>query len=108
MANTTTTSYISQHSTVYPTTKAQTTPPVQSNTTQGIDLPLGGSLLVINICIVIFNVYMIAVILRFRTKNAVDIFVLALATTDLIKGLVPVPMSVYIYLTEWSLVEGKL
>ena len=50
----------------------------------------------------------IAVIVRFRTKNAIDIFVLALATTDLIKGLIPVPMSVYIYLTDWYLVEGNV
>ena len=74
---------------------------------QGVqDLPLGASLLFINFCIIVFNVLTIAVIVRFRTKNAIDIFVLALATTDLIKGLIPVPMSVYIYLTDWYLVEG--
>lgn len=71
------------------------------------NLPLGASLLFINFCIIVFNSLMIAVIIRFRTKNAIDIFVLALATTDLIKGLIPVPMSVYIYLTEWYLKEGK-
>ena len=76
---------------------------------QGVkDLPLGASLLFINFCIIVFNVLTIAVIVRFRTKNAIDIFVLALATTDLIKGLIPVPMSVYIYLTDWHLEEGML
>ena len=81
----------------------------ETTSRQGVkDLPLGASLLFINFCIIVFNVLTIAVIVRFRTKNAIDIFVLALATTDLIKGLIPVPMSVYIYLTDWYLVEGNV
>lgn len=93
------------------TTVAATTSAVITNnetiSQQGVkDLSLGWSLLFINFCVIVFNVLTIAVIVRFRTKNAIDIFVLALATTDLIKGLIPVPMSVYIYLTDWYLVEG--
>ena len=71
------------------------------------DKILGGTLLAINFFIILFNSLAVLVILRFRTKNAVDIFVLALAITDLVKGLIPVPMSVYIYLTDWYLELGK-
>ncbi|XP_066929354.1 uncharacterized protein [Clytia hemisphaerica] len=130
MNSTITTPYTFQSSTVNKTTtytvQPNTNPPsttpytsmVNTTTMNGlstteesehgvIDLPLGASLLVINICIIVLNVFIIAVIVRFRTKNAIDVFVLALATTDLIKGLIPVPMSVYIYLTEWYLIEGS-
>ncbi|XP_047136035.1 beta-2 adrenergic receptor [Hydra vulgaris] len=68
---------------------------------------LGGSLLVINVLIVFFNVMVIFAISRFRHKNAVDIFVLSLAMCDLSKGIIPVPLSVYVYLTDkWHFVEG--
>lgn len=78
---------------------------VRNNTTiskDGIRDPvLGGTLLTIDIFIVIFNSLAVMVIMRFRTKNCIDILVLGLAMTDLTKGLIPVPMSVATYLTRW-------
>lgn len=71
------------------------------------DNVLGVTLLVINILIVVLNVFTIMVILRFRTRNIIDLFVLALASTDLVKGLIPVPMSIIVYLSDWYLVESK-
>ena len=112
LLQTTTHNITTAAATVATATTTTTTAVITDNETmsqQGVkDLPLGASLLFINFCIIVFNVFTIAVIVRFRTKNAIDIFVLALATTDLIKGLIPVPMSVYIYLTDWYLVEGNV
>ena len=70
------------------------------------DIALGSTLLAINMLIIILNLCTIMVILRFRVNNIIDLFVLALATTDLVKGLIPVPMSVIVYLTDWYLVDG--
>lgn len=86
--------------------------PILLNTTQGMILnantmALGGSLLAIDFCIILFNILTIMVIVRFRTKNAVDIFVLTLALHDLAKGLVPVPITVYVYFSDWRIDEGK-
>ena len=69
---------------------------------------LGGSLLVINVFIILLNAVAIAVISRLKNKNATDIYVFALAVSDFCKGLVPVPITVYIYLSEWHLKIGKL
>lgn len=79
------------------------------NTTSEVgihDSVLGGTLLGINFFIILLNVLAIMVIVRFRHKNAIDIFVLTLAMTDLLKGLIPVPMSIYIYMTDAYLKVG--
>ena len=87
--------------------------PTRFNTTpvqildDGRNYALGGSLLAIDVCIIAFNILTIMVIARFRTKNATDIFVLALALHDLVKGLVPVPITVYVYFSAWSIPSGK-
>ena len=73
----------------------------------GKDRVLGYSLLVIDLLIIILNVLAVLVIIRFRTKSAIDIFILALALMDLVKGFIPVPISISIYLTEWYLDLGK-
>ena len=65
------------------------------------DPVLGGTLLSIDAFIVILNSLAVMVVMRFRTKNCIDILVLGLAMTDLTKGLIPVPMSVATYLTAW-------
>ena len=65
------------------------------------DSVLGGTLLGINIVIIILNSLAVMVVMRFRTKNCIDILVVGLAMTDLTKGLIPVPMSVTTYLTSW-------
>ena len=76
---------------------------------QGVrDNVLGGTLLTINIFIVMLNSLAVLVIMRFRTKNCIDILVLGLAMTDLTKGLVPVPMSVCTYLTSWFMKTGTI
>ena len=73
----------------------------------GQDRVLGYSLLVIDLLIIILNVLAVLVIIRFRTKSAIDIFILALALMDLVKGFIPVPISICIYLTKWHLDLGK-
>lgn len=76
--------------------------------TEGMrDVILGATLLAINVLIVVLNLSIIMVIARFRTKNTIDLFVLALASTDLVKGLIPIPMSIVVYLTDWYLIDGK-
>ena len=65
------------------------------------DPVLGGTLLTIDVFIIILNSLAVMVIMRFQTKNCIDILVLGLAMTDLTKGLIPVPMSVATYLTDW-------
>lgn len=67
------------------------------------DPVLGGTLLTIDVFIAILNSLAVTVIMRFRTKNCIDILVLGLAMTDLTKGLIPVPMSVATYLTDWHM-----
>ena len=62
---------------------------------------LGGTLLGIDVFIIILNTLVVMIVMRFRTKNCIDILVLGLAMTDLTKGLIPVPMSVATYLTAW-------
>eukprot|EP00794_Sanderia_malayensis_P015174 gene15174-16733_t len=80
-----------------------------SNFSQGgvKDNILGGTLFAINICIVFLNALALMVIMRFRSKNCIDVLVLGLALTDLTKGLIPVPMSVCIYLSSWHLRENS-
>ncbi len=78
-------------------------------TERGMHNPvLGGTLFGINVCIVLLNALVLMVIMRFRTKNCIDILILGLASTDLTKGVVPVPMSVVIYLSSWYLKEGSI
>lgn len=82
-----------------------------SNTTteNGIRDPvLGGTLFTINLFIVFLNTLAVLVIMRFRTKNCIDILVLGLAMMDLTKGLIPVPMSVCTYLSAWYLKKGSV
>ena len=80
----------------------------EDDTRVGIyDKKLGFSLLGINICIVILNSLAVLAIMRFRSKNAIDIFILTLALMDLTKGIIPVPMSVAVYLSDWNFLTGK-
>ena len=80
----------------------------EDGTRAGIyDKKLGFSLLGINICIVILNSLAVLAIMRFRSKNAIDIFILTLALMDLTKGIIPVPMSVAVYLSDWNFLTGK-
>ncbi|XP_065666067.1 melanopsin isoform X3 [Hydra vulgaris] len=71
------------------------------------DNALGGSLLAINVFIILLNLLAIIVIWRLKHKKAIDIYVLALALSDFCKGLVPVPITVYIYLSEWHLINDS-
>ena len=81
--------------------------PITAQQQQGVrDGVLGGTLFAINICIVLLNSLALMVIMRFRTKNCIDILVLGLALTDLTKGLIPVPMAVYTYLSPWYMKDG--
>jgi len=82
-----------------------------NNITEGktIDLALGGTLIVTDLLIIVFNVLTIMVITRFPNKNAVDVFVVTLAGHDLVKGIVPVPISIYVYFSStWSLRAGTV
>jgi len=82
-----------------------------NNNTEGLttDLALGGSLIVTDLLIIVFNVLTIMVITRFPKKNAVDVFVVTLAGHDLVKGIVPVPISIYVYFSStWSLKSGTV
>ena len=53
------------------------------------------------------NVATIAIVSLFRERKVPDVLVLGLAITDLLATLIPVPMSIYAYLTVMDFPEGS-
>ncbi|XP_070561736.1 uncharacterized protein [Ptychodera flava] len=55
-----------------------------------------------DVVLVIGNLLTLFVINRFKPKAVPDVLVTALAISDLLTGVLPVPIAVYAYLTDWD------
>lgn len=77
-----------------------------SNTTD-IDLPKTVSLVFIFIFSLFGNACTIAIVSQFKQRKLPDVLVIGLACTDLVATFIPVPMSLYSYVTLEQFAEGS-
>lgn len=70
-----------------------------NTTTESTDYPKTLSLIVIFVVSLLGNVCTIAILASFKQRRLPDILVIGLACTDLIATFIPVPMSLYSYIT---------
>ena len=81
--------------------------PNNSNNTE-IDLPKTVSLIFIFVFSLFGNVCTVAIVSRFKQHRLPDVLVIGLACTDLIATFIPVPMSLYSYVTLEQFAEGSV
>ena len=79
-----------------------------NGTATSIDLPKTVSLIVIFACSLLGNVCTVAIVSSFKQRKLPDVLVIGLACTDLIATFIPVPMSLYSYVTLKQFSEGTL
>ena len=83
------------------------TPPMENSTNTSIDLPKTVSLILISACSLLGNLCTVAIVSSFRQRKLPDVLVIGLACTDLIATFIPVPMSLYSYITLEQFDEGS-
>ena len=83
------------------------TPPAENSTDTFIDLPKTMSLILISVLSLLGNVCTIAIVSSFKQHKLPDVLVVGLACTDLIATFIPVPMSLYSYVTLEQFDEGS-
>ena len=76
-------------------------------TSTSIDLPKTVSLILISACSLLGNVCTVAIVSSFKQHKLPDVLVIGLACTDLIATFIPVPMSLYSYITLEQFSEGS-
>ena len=72
------------------------------------DLDKAVTLLVIFVVALIGNILTIALVSKFKIHKVPDVLVIGLALTDLLATLVPVPMSIYVYLSGVRYEKGTV
>lgn len=72
-----------------------------------VDLVKTGTLIIIFILSLIGNVCTVFVVSRFKSHKLPDVLVIGLACTDLVATCIPVPMSLYSYITLNQFKEGS-
>lgn len=72
-----------------------------------IDLPKTVSLIVIFVCSLLGNLCTVAIVSSFKQHKLPDVLVIGLACTDLVATFIPVPMSLYSYITLEQFDEGS-
>ncbi len=66
---------------------------------ESIDLARTGTLVIIMTLSLIGNIFTIIVVSKFKVRRIPDVLVIGLACTDLVATLIPVPMTLYSYVT---------
>ena len=83
------------------------TPTMENSTNSSIDLGKTVSLIVISACSLLGNLCTVAIVSSFKQHKLPDVLVIGLACTDLIATFIPVPMTLYSYITLDQFDEGS-